>query len=381
MRIAHVGKFKKVSTNGVFQCIYNIAVHEAEMGHTVFVYTLDDVSEVKSEIIDGVNVVTFPSLNIKGFDRIKGFWVPKELKIRIANNVDKIDLLHLHSVYTPYNTIISGIAKKKGIKYVLTPHGGYSTICGNRSISTKLKKYIYDVLFEKRMIKNAAMIHCVSQREKDDSAIKHPNIVIVNNGVNIPIKRNDRVIKDNINILFLGRVDIAHKGLDILLEGFSIYQKEKQDTKIKIIIAGPSMGNDENTLKDLVARNNLEKYVEFKGKVLGEEKNALFENAANLFVHTSRWEGLPISILEALSYGLPVFVSKETNIGNYVNDYNAGWVLNELTPNAIAKTLAEIESVDFTCKSQGARELAESTFSWDALVPVLVEYYKKCLMI
>lgn len=380
MRIAHVGRFKKDSTNGVFQCIYNIAVNEAKIGHTVFVYTFDSVAKVELEIIEGVNIVRFPSLDIPGLKRFKGFFVPRELKKRLLKNTDKIDILHLHSVYTPYNTIISGIAKKSGINYVLTPHGGYSTNCSNRSMTTKLKKYVYDVLFEKKMIENAAMIHCVSQREKDDSVINHSNIIVVNNGVNIPKKRNNCSKNETINILFLGRIDIVHKGLDILLEGFWLYKKKRPDTRIRIIIAGPSMGNDEKILKDYVVEKNLESNVEFMGKVLREKKDELFEQKANLFVHTSRWEGLPISVLEALSYGLPVLISKETNIGKYVREYNAGWVLEELTPDAVAESLFEVEKNDFTCKAQNARELAESTFSWDVLVPKLVENYKTSLL-
>ena len=380
LRIAHVGKFKKASTNGVFQCIYNIAINQAKLGHDVFVYSLDDVDSIVTESIEGITVTIFPYIKIKGLNRFKGFILPKELKMRLKKNEDRIDVLHLHSVYTPYNTIISRIAVKSGIKYVLTPHGGYSKNCGNRSLISKAKKWLYDSLFEKKMIKDASMIHCVSQREKEDSQIGHDNIVVINNGVNIPSIRNNSCSNGNINMLFLGRIDIVHKGLDLLIDAFRLYKKDHPDTKLRIIIAGPSMGTDEQTLKELVNNYGLDACIRFIGTVLGKEKEILFEETANVFVHTSRWEGLPISILEALSYGIPVFVSKETNVGQYVKEYNAGWVLEELDTVSISKALLEIENSDLKETALNARQLAEECFSWDALVPELLRQYEKIMV-
>ena len=59
---------------------------------------------------------------------------------------------------------------------------------------------------------------------------------------------------------------------------------------------------------------------------------------SDMFILTSRHEGFPMSILEALSYGLPVLITKGTNMTDLVHKASAGWTC-ETDPIEIAKTL------------------------------------------
>jgi glycosyltransferase involved in cell wall biosynthesis len=133
------------------------------------------------------------------------------------------------------------------------------------------------------------------------------NFIHINNGVNLPSPSNkDNYIKDlglipRKYILSVGRF-VEEKGFDLLIRAFS---KTKQKG-IQLVIAGDS---DHETsysfhLKELAKANG----VVLPGFIKGENLSQLYNNA-RLFVLSSYNEGQPLSLLEAMSYHLPVLAS------------------------------------------------------------------------
>jgi glycosyltransferase involved in cell wall biosynthesis len=133
------------------------------------------------------------------------------------------------------------------------------------------------------------------------------NTHLIFNGVPIPVK-SDR--SDFINTLGLERQKyvfalgrfVEEKGFDLLINAFAGIDNRD----LKLVIAGDSdhETNYSRSLKELAIRHN----VILPGFVRGENLNQLFTHA-RLFVLPSYHEGLPISLLEAMSYNLPVVVS------------------------------------------------------------------------
>lgn len=370
MNIVHVGSFKKDSANGVNQCIYNISVNQAKLGHNVCVYSFEDIDKVKEEIKGNVKHIIFP----KG--KLKGFILNKKFIHYLYKNRNKIDLIHLHSVFLPINNSISKLLRKLNIEYVLTPHGGYSYKCLNRSRISHLKKQVYIFLFERKHINGSKKIHALNENEKKelvDFKINESKIITIPNGINKLNNITCKDINDSKNITFMGRLDMVHKGLDYLLEGFNLYVKKYNGTNHKLIIVGPDEKNHLKNLKKYVEDNNIQDYVVFKDRVRGKEKDLLLRKT-DIFIHTSRWEGMPISLLEALSYGIPLIVSKETNIGDYIIKYNAG-VVTELDKNSIAQAIESILDSDIKILSENAINLAESEFDWSINARKITEGY------
>jgi glycosyltransferase involved in cell wall biosynthesis len=102
-------------------------------------------------------------------------------------------------------------------------------------------------------------------------------------------------------ILFLGRIDIRHKGLDLLLNA---YKTIKAEISVPLVIAGAGLKKDEAWLKREIAALKLEDRVRCVGKVTGQTKEDTFRRAM-LYCAPSRCEGVPLAIMEALGYGLP----------------------------------------------------------------------------
>lgn len=118
------------------------------------------------------------------------------------------------------------------------------------------------------------------------------NVEIIGNGIE-KISKNSGKAK---YALFIGRIEINQKGLDLLLESWG-------KVKGKLKIAGN--GIEFLGLKKLILKRELHNKIELLGKVLGDEKDRLFRDAAFVVV-PSRFETFSISTLEAFSYGLPV---------------------------------------------------------------------------
>lgn len=100
------------------------------------------------------------------------------------------------------------------------------------------------------------------------------------------------------HVLFLGRIDIWHKGLDLLLAAY-----EKSGLTMPLIIAGNGTQSDEHALEAMLAITSRD--VRWVGRVDGQRKQDLLSRAA-FMIMPSRHEGFGISALESMSYGKPV---------------------------------------------------------------------------
>ena len=87
-----------------------------------------------------------------------------------------------------------------------------------------------------------------------------------------------------------------------------------------------------------------------------------------------------LSIAEALSYGIPAFVTQTTTMGDIIQEYNAGWSCNA-SVNSIAETFEKAinEKELYFEKSKKAEKLAEENYSWDKCMSKMIENYQNML--
>lgn len=164
------------------------------------------------------------------------------------------------------------------------------------------------------------------------------NIKVFNNAVKIP-DSNVAWNKEEIKILFLG-VLIKRKGVDDLIEAINVLEQKNlnKNRNIKFIIAGT--GKEEDKLKDKVKIYNLESCVDFVGWVNGKDKEKLLKQS-QVFVLPSYNEGLPMAILEAMSYGIPVISTNVGSIEEVINNDN-GYVIKPGEINDLAFAIEDI---------------------------------------
>ena len=103
-----------------------------------------------------------------------------------------------------------------------------------------------------------------------------------------------------------------------------------------------------------------------KDGIFGAEKDCVLRQA-DFFIAPSRFEGMPMSVIEAAGYALPCLVSVGTNIVEDIDRFDAGWVC-EAEVDSIAKSLLNLiaDRESFALKGEGARKYAR-TLDWNDL--------------
>lgn len=136
-------------------------------------------------------------------------------------------------------------------------------------------------------------------KEKIKNLNRKSRIKIIANGVYLP-----RMLKmsDKKHILFIGRIELNQKGLDLLLKAYSLISEK---IKYKLAIAGAGIDSELDKLEAMIASLGLKDKVEMIGRVRGKKKDEAFKKAAFVAV-PSRCESFSLVALEALSYNLPV---------------------------------------------------------------------------
>ena len=152
----------------------------------------------------------------------------------------------------------------------------------------------------------------------DYYGISNSKIPVIYNGIDtkrysysIPYENRDRKV---IRIISTGRMQPVKRHL-IMIKAFSILHKKNPNTELFFLGDGELRKDIENEIKN----NNLEKCI----KVCGVISDVQIElNKAHIYLMASEYEGLPLSVLEAMSCGLPIIATKAGGTIDIVDDSN-----------------------------------------------------------
>ena len=253
------------------------------------------------------------------------------------------------------------------------------------------KKKIVLQLFERKNLNSATCIHALCQSEAEAIrafGLKNPIVVIPNgvNGSNTDKKKMPpnwyKQLGENNNpkvLLFLSRIH-PKKGLDNLLEAWhEIQNKSSEEKKWILAIAGWGEESYLKKLKAYILEHNMEQSVFFIGSQLGLEKAATF-HWADAFILPSFSEGLPMAVLEAWSYSLPVLLTPACNLPTGFSKNAA--VQIESTSEGIYQGLKHFFSLSPEATIQMGKNgklLVQEHFLWPHITEKLRRVYKKVL--
>lgn len=174
-------------------------------------------------------------------------------------------------------------------------------------------------------------------------------------------------------ILTLGRLHRV-KGLDLLLDAIKLL-KDQNKTVPTLAIAGD--GPEKSRLLKQVDKNNLTNFVTFAGQVSGSEKTWVLTNCQFL-VQPSRSEGLPNSVLEAMSHGKPVLTTAVGGLSEIVTNGKNGLLVEPNNVVSLAKGLGEMLTLDLASYSENAKKVALE-HSWDNITKRHIRLYESLI--
>ena len=317
-----------------------------------------------------INDVKFPDINNQ---------IPYKKPFKTENIIkawDKPDLVVFHEIYRIEFIQIKNELVKSGIPYIIIPHG---SLTENAQKKSRLKKLVGNFLLFNSYINNSVAIQYLSKTEMESSIGKEKGF-IGTNGISLPDEQKQSFSKDCTKLLYIGRTELFHKGIDLMINAVSLIKEFMVENCVSLTIFGPDCDESHRAIKELIKKYEVSEIITLNDGVTGEEKEKELLKA-DIFIQTSRSEGMPMGILEAMSYGLPCIVTTGTTLGEKVEEYAAGWVA-KIDTQSIADCIKKAikEKDELNNKSKNAIKLMTEEFSWENITISVLEQYKRLLI-
>jgi len=344
-----------------------------QQGHQVTVITTNQADKVSN-----LSVPIGKPVNVDGlivyyeatfFCRYWGF--SPRLFHRIAEEMNEADIVFVHAHYQFSNWAGAWLARQAKKPYIIFSHGSLH----REGISHKnaLLKKAYLSILERNNLHKALFLAFNAKEEKDSSLFSEygqvvPNGIDPNEFRDMPapglLFNYYKELEGKTIYLFLGRLDVEHKGLDLLIPAFS--KLVNKYPSAHLMLAGPDEEGGEAKLHALVEEYQIEKHVTFTGLISGELKLAALQDA-DVFVMSSRFEGMSIAVLEALYMGMPVVVTNQVGLSDTIKNSRCGLV-TPVSEDDVHEALVKLSNKDFrsTMKGNGTNLILEN-YTWDAI--------------
>lgn len=366
-------------SGGIEKHVEHLSLKLSELGHEIFVYTRPNYS-LKKKSYKGIRLISLKSLETKHLDtashtffaslhaifKMKDLdivhyhgigpslfaWLPRLLRPRLK----VISTFHCQDYYHQKWSFLARISLKLGEAFsVLVPH---KTIV----VSRTLKRYV-------RNTYNKVVQYIPNATEQ-----KPINKVITK------IEQKTLNIKWGLSpmgyFLAVNRL-VKHKGIHTLIRAYNQLEPRAQSRKKLVIVGKPSFTDDYLVELKKLANNNPN--IIFTGQQIGKTLEILFKGAY-AYIHPSESEGLSLSLLEAMYYGLPILTS---NIPENVEPIRGiGLTFKNKNINNLQKKIDQLLSLSkkeikkMTTKGQ---EKSTEHYNWESVALKTEKIYQETL--
>ena len=296
-----------------------IAKYLINKGHNVKIICLSDKEHLTYK--DDINVIRINRSSPIIFRWLKTI-------VKIYSNSKKSDLIFVNGLGTE-TTIANLFIRKKVIRKIvgdpvwervynknLIDESFDDFQENNHGLSISLQKMIRNWSINK-----SNLIITPSQHLKNfiDKIGFDKNIFVINNGVNI--EQHNKVVLENniIQLLVVSRL-VSQKNIDSIIKAVKVMENEN------IILNIVGDGSEINNLKLLVKKYELDKKINFIGKIENTKLNEYLKNA-DIFIQASNYEGLPHSILEAMNFEIPILSTDVGGCSVLLNKGERGYII------------------------------------------------------
>jgi glycosyltransferase involved in cell wall biosynthesis len=305
--------------------------------------------------------------------------IPKEAVHRLHDF--NPDLIHIHGEFNPDNLWVPRLFRRP---IVLSPQGVFFPEAMekySRRIKALYVRFARQVLYRK-----VAAFHACSPVEGSYIAkyfpeqLVYPAPMALRNYIEFPKVCQPVPMQDKrtIDFIYVGRLAIHHKGLDILLQAFAHAIKLSTRGNLRLTLVGPDFRGGERWLRNQAEELGVANYVSFTGSLTGDEVIAALE-AADIYIQMSRYEGFGLSILEALLAGKPVILSQSSGVSSYAEISSLPHVgVVPASTDEASRTMVQFANNigDITKQAEQYRRPIWDFFSWQRIARVHLGMYQ-----
>jgi glycosyltransferase involved in cell wall biosynthesis len=351
----HIGGFEKN--------VHELAKRLVIKGHNVSVITCNTNNTKTYEIIDKVFIIRLPCWNI-----LNGSYpipLPKASKeLQGSTLLVNPDVVITQTRFFPLSFLgmVYALIKRKPLIHV--ERGSCHSVVSNKFVDIMCK--IYDHTFGSLVVKVAKSNVGISTPACE--FIQHiggENPQLIYNGVECSIGKEQLPYSIKaVSIIYVGRLIYA-KGVQDLIEAFN--KCCESYVGCRLIIVGD--GNYREQLESQARKSQYCSQIKFIGE-LPQQKVMESLAISDIFVNPSYSEGLPTSVLEAASIGLPIVATNVGGTTEIIEHEISGLVVETHDVPALVYQMCKLIKSEELRKKLGnnAKELVKQKFSWDAIV-------------
>ena len=267
------------------------------------------------------------------------------------------DLIFVNGLGTE-TTIANIFLKKKIIRKIVGDpvwERAYSKAKISESFDEfQVKNYGFSISLQKKVrsfsIKKSDIVVTPSKHLKNfilNLGFKN-KIEIINNGVFIPEENTNIFTNDQINITIVSRL-VSHKNIEKIIRAISDLNNPL--IYLNIIGEGPEL----NKLQKISLESKNKNNIIFHGKLNRDDINHIFLKS-DIYIQASNYEGLPHSLLEAMSYGIPVLCTPVGECKEILGNEDRGYILDlPVSKNNIKSKISEIIGEKNIANKKGER--------------------------
>ena len=298
------------------------------------------------------------------------------------------DIVHIHGELIPDNLRVPRVF---GCPLVISPHGTFHPAVFAKSRS--LAKRLYVEIARRLLYRRAAAFHALSPVEAEHIIRVFPrgNVYCVPQGPGTAGLRagggaieartgcgaSDPVDSDAIRFLFVGRLDIYTKGLDLLLTAFAEAQRRCPGRRLALRMVGPEWRGSLSWLRRRARELKIIDGLRLSGALPGHAVAQALRQC-DVYIQLSRHDSFPLSVVEALLADKPAILSRAVGPVAYPEVAELPHV-RIVPPDAAAAAAAMVEAAqrlhDLNAAAARHHEALREFFSWDRAARMQLETY------
>lgn len=376
MRIAMIGqKGIPAVSGGVERHVHDLAIELANLSYPVTVYSRKWYCPERFDSYQGVNIKYVPSLKTKHLDAISHSLLATFDAIR-----NKVDVIHYHGVGP---SLVSWVPRlfSRNIRVITTFHSidryhkkwNFFARMFLRLGEWTATHFAHETVVVSRSLQN----YCFNEFKRETQYI--PNAYNISEKIRMKEKENlsEFGLQKGKYLVMISRL-VPHKGAHLLIDAFvKLKENNPNDSNIqnlKLAIVGGSAYTDKYVEK-LHKSASICNQIVFTGNQSGDILEDLYAGAKFL-IHPSENEGLPITVLQAMSCAQPILVSNIPEHLELVDDPRFVFLVNDIASlqKKIHNMLKMDENTMISIGKNNQKKIKRE-FSWDIVLPRLLDVY------